>query len=118
MLTVFTLRSAVMSNTFWKGSAPLTVTAAVMMVVLAGAAVGLAVDPRIVTGAPVWLKPAKFAISIAIYSLTLAWIFTLIPEWAKTRRIVGWTTTVVMMLEMAAIAVQAFRGTASHFNVG
>ena len=34
--------------------------------------VGLAVDPRAITGAPAWLKPAKFAISSAIYGLTLA----------------------------------------------
>ena len=46
------------------------------MLVAAGAAlVGMLVDPRIITGAPAWLKPFKFAISTAIYSLTLAWIF-------------------------------------------
>jgi hypothetical protein len=88
-----------------------------MLVVLMGAVIGLAVDPRMVAGAPAWLKPAKFAVSIAIYTFTLAWIFSLIPEWPRTRRIVGWTTAVTMVLEIALISLQAFRGTTSHFNV-
>jgi hypothetical protein len=107
-----------MLSTFWKGSAPLTVTGLAMLVVLAGTVIGLAVDPRVITGAPAWLKPAKFAVSIAIYSFTLAWIFTLIPEWPRVRRVVGWTTTVTLLLEIALISMQAFRGTTSHFNVG
>ena len=106
-----------MFKTFWRGSRPLTVTGVLMLVVLAGTAIGLLVDPRIITGAPAWLKPAKFAVSIAIYTLTLAWIFSLIPEWRRTRRIVGWMTAVVMVLEMALISMQAWRGTTSHFNV-
>ena len=106
-----------MLKQLWRSSAPLTLTALVMIPVLAAAVAGLALDPRLITGAPAWLKPAKFAASIAIYSATLAWIFSLIPEWTKTRRVVGWTTSVVLLLEMAIIAGQAFRGTTSHFNV-
>ena len=106
-----------MVSKFWKGSAPLAATGLLMLVVLAGAVIGLAVDPRIITGAPAWLKPAKFAASIAIYTFTLAWILSLIPEWRRTRRIVGWTTAVTMVLEIALISLQAFRGTTSHFNV-
>ena len=64
----------------WETSPELIVTAALMLIVLAGAIIGLAVDPRVITGAPAWLKPAKFAASIAIYTVTLAWLFTLIPE--------------------------------------
>ena len=100
----------------WRGSAPLTVTALLMVAALAAALVGLAVDPRLITGAPAWLKPAKFAVSIAIYTLTLAWIFSLIPEWTRTRRIVGWVTAVTLVLEVVIIDLQAFRGTTSHFN--
>ena len=105
-----------MWSRLWKGSAPLTVTGLVMFAVLAGAAIGLAVDSRVITGAPAWLKPAKFAASIAIYTFTLAWIFSLIPGWTRTRRIVGWTTAVTMVIEIALISLQAFRGTTSHFN--
>jgi hypothetical protein len=93
-------------------------TAALMLVVLAGAVVGLAVDATVITGAPAWLKPAKFAASITIYTVTLAWIFTLIPAWTRTRRVVGWLTAITMVLGMTIIATQAWRGTTSHFNVG
>ena len=75
-------------------------------------------DARTITGAPAWLKPAKFAISTAIYMLTLAWVFTWLPDWPRTRRLVGWTTAAVLVLEVAIIDVQAWRGTTSHFNVG
>jgi hypothetical protein len=102
----------------WNGSAPLTFTGLLMLAALAVAVVGLLIDPRTVTGAPAWLKPAKFAVSITIYTFTLAWIFSLIPNWVRTRRIVEWTTAIVMVLEVAIIDLQAFRGTTSHFNVG
>jgi hypothetical protein len=101
----------------WRTSPELIATAALMLVVLAGAGIGLAVDPTVITGAPAWLKPAKFAVSIAIYTVTLAWIFTFIPEWTRTRRVIGWSTAMTMVLEMSIIATQAWRGTTSHFNV-
>jgi hypothetical protein len=66
---------------------------------------------------PAWLKPAKFAISIAIYTLTLAWVFVYLPEWPRLRSVTGWITSVVMVLEMGIIGIQAARGTTSHFNV-
>jgi hypothetical protein len=102
----------------WQTNRPLTATGLLMLAALMGAAIGLVIDPRMVTGAPVWLKPAKFAVSIAIYTFTLAWIFSVIPEWPKVRRVVGWTTAMTLLLEMALIALQAFRGTTSHFNIG
>lgn len=107
-----------MLRRLWQTSPELISTAALMVVVLAGALVGLLVDPTIITGAPAWLKPAKFAVSITIYTVTLAWVFTLIPEWTRTRRIIGWLTAITMVVEMAIIGTQAWRGTTSHFNVG
>jgi hypothetical protein len=106
-----------MLKTLWRGSAPLTAAGLLMLAVLAATLVGLATDPRTVTGAPVWLKPAKFAVSIAIYTCTLAWVFSLIPAWIQTRRIVGWTTAVTLVVEIVIIGLQAYRGTTSHFNV-
>ena len=106
-----------MLQTLWRGSAPLTAAGLLMVAALAAAVIGLAIDPRIVTGAPVWLKPAKFAVSNAVYMFTLAWIFTVIPEWTRTRRLVGWITAVILVLETAIIGLQAYRGTTSHFNV-
>jgi len=101
----------------WRNDAPLTATAGVMLAALAACTVGLLADPRLVLGAPVWLKPAKFALSIAIYSLTLAWVFGYLPSFVRTRRSVGRGTAVALLLEMVIISGQAARGTTSHFNV-
>jgi hypothetical protein len=88
------------------------------MIVATGAClVAMVVDPRIINGAPAWLKPFKFAVSTTIYSLTLAWIFGWLSDWPRVRRVVGWTTAIVFVLEVAIIALQAWRGTTSHFNV-
>ena len=105
-----------MFKRLWQTSPELVATTVLMLVVLAGAIVGLSIDPRVITGAPAWLKPAKFAVSIAIYTATLAWIFTLLPEWPRTRRIVGWATAAALVIEMLIIGGQAWRGTTSHFN--
>src|SRR5215813_10169232 len=78
--------------------------------------VGVLVDPRIITGAPAWLKPFKFAVSTAIYAFTLAWIFTQLPERRRLHRALGWTTAIVFALEVGIIDAQAARGTISHFN--
>ena len=100
----------------WRTSPPLTAVGALMLVVAAASLVGILVDPRIITGAPAWLKPFKFAISTAVYSLTLAWMFTWLSDWPRVRRVVAWTTAVVFVLEVAIIDTQAWRGTTSHFN--
>ena len=96
---------------------PLVVTALVMLVALAGFTAGLVFDPTVIGGAPAWLKPTKFAISIAVYSLTLAWLFTWLPQWVRLRRYIGWTTAIALTLEMVIIGLQAWRGTTSHFNL-
>ena len=102
----------------WQTSTPLTAVGLLMLAALVPFAAGIWLDPRMVGGAPAWLKPAKFAASTAIYSLTLAWLFRYLGAWRQTKRVVGWTTAVVFVLEVAAIAMQAWRGTTSHFNIG
>jgi hypothetical protein len=108
---------AALFERLWRGSPPLTSVGTLMVVVAAASVVATLVDPRVITGAPAWLKPFKFAISTAVYSLTLAWIFGYLSDWPRVRRIVGWTTAVVFVLEVAIIDMQAWRGTTSHFNV-
>jgi hypothetical protein len=103
-------------GTLWQGSPPLTAVGLLMLVASIPTIVGILVDPRMITGAPAWLKPFKFAISTAIYSLTLAWIFSLLPGWPRMRRTVAWTTAIVFVLENTIIFGQAWRGTTSHFN--
>jgi len=101
----------------WRSSAPLTAVGLLMLGAAVASLVGLLVDPRIITGAPAWLKPFKFAVSTAIYSLTLAWIFRWLPDWPRVRSVVGWVTATVFVFEVAVIDMQAWRGTTSHFNV-
>lgn len=100
----------------WRGSRPLTTVGLLMLPVLALSLAGLLLDTRTITGAPAWLKPAKFAASTAIYSLTLAWICSWLTDAPRTRRWVGLITAVVFVIEVAIIDVQAWRGTTSHFN--
>ncbi len=111
-----TLPAAVLGR-LWQASPPLTAVGVLMLVAAAAFVVGLLVDPRTITGAPAWLKPLKFAVSIAIYSFTLAWIFGFLPDWPRARRVVGGTTAIALVLEVVIIGGQAWRGTTSHFNV-
>lgn len=117
MQNPMTTRASSAIRTLWHTDRPLTAVGLLMLVALAASAVGLWLDPRTIGGAPAWLKPAKFAASTAIYSLTLAWLFRYLSAWPRTRRIVSWTTAVVLVLEVAIISMQAGRGTTSHFNV-
>jgi hypothetical protein len=110
-------RAAALFDRLWRASPPLTAVGTLMLVVAAASVLAMLVDPRIITGAPAWLKPFKFAISTAVYSLTLAWIFNWLSDWPRVRRVVGWTTAIVFVLEVAIIDIQAWRGTTSHFNV-
>jgi hypothetical protein len=102
----------------WSDSAPLTATALLMLVVFAGSLVGIVLDDRIITGAPAWLKPAKFAISTAIFSGSLAWLYRYISVWPRFVRAMGRIVSSVLILEVGIIDIQVARGTTSHFNVG
>jgi hypothetical protein len=100
----------------WNASRPLTAVGLGMLAALVASLMMMAVDPRVIAGAPAWLKPAKFAISTAIYALTLAWLFTWLPGRTRLTRIVGWGTALILVLEVALIDMQAARGATSHFN--
>jgi hypothetical protein len=102
----------------WNTHPTLTAVSLALTAALAAFAAGLVLDPRTIAGAPAWLKPAKFAASLAIYGLTLVWLFRYLPDWPRTRRAAGTITAVVALIEVAAVALQAWRGTTSHFNVG
>lgn len=102
----------------WKTDAALTIAGLAMLPVLTFAVAGLLLDPRLIVGAPAWLKPAKFAASALIYSLTLTWMFGYLDGWVRTRHHVGRITAGVFVLEVGLVCLQAWRGTTSHFNLG
>lgn len=95
---------------------PLMALTALMVVTTIVSAGGLLFDDRMLTGQPIWLKPLKFSVSIALYTLTWAWLLSL---QRRQRRWVWWSGTVATLLlglEMVIIIGQVVRGRTSHFN--
>ncbi|GHO53375.1 hypothetical protein KSB_18500 [Ktedonobacter robiniae] len=87
-----------------------------MVLTLLAAGVGLIVDHRVITGAPAWVKPAKFAISFSIYCFTFVWLLTFVQRWKKLVALVTAVSTIGVIGEMGLIVLQVVRGVASHFN--
>lgn len=80
----------------------------------------MAVDARTFQGVNVWMKPAKFAISISVYLATLAWMARWVPAslWDRgTARFATWLALGTAWAEMLYILLMASRAEASHFNV-
>jgi hypothetical protein len=90
--------------------------AALMAATLVLSVGGLLFDDRILRGEPIWLKPFKFSVSIAVYGLTLAWLISLLHKGKKVAWWMGTVTAVMMVLEMVGLVMQVIRGQASHFN--
>src|SRR5690349_499914 len=98
----------------------LWVTTAVFVALLVLTACALAVDRRILDGAPVWVKPLKFELSLAIHFATLALVVgALGTAWrdGPLLRSIAWAAAVCAVLEVAWIGIQAARQEASHFNL-
>ena len=104
----------------WRRNATLAALALLMLALTVPLAVGAVLDPRTLGGAPVWLKPAKFALSLGVYALTLAWFCGYArPAFLKSGWARGATAVVVAtsLFELGYIAWRASRAEASHFNV-
>jgi hypothetical protein len=96
---------------------PLTITGGLMLVVFLVTLIGIFVDHRVITGAPDWAKPAKFAISISLYCFTLVWLLGFVESHPRLTRLAAKVTVLSVIVEMIAIVTQAARGTTSHFNM-
>jgi hypothetical protein len=73
------------------------------------------VDNRYVLGIPLWYKPFKFAVSIAVYTITLAYLVPVLQS-KRIATIISRVTSIALFVEMILIALQAGRGTLSHYN--
>ncbi len=73
-------------------------------------------DSRLVTGINPWIKPMKFAISIAIFLATIAWYTSELQHRRRDRARITRTILGSMLIEIVCIVGQAARGTTSHFN--
>ncbi|MGW6933740.1 hypothetical protein ACWGE0_27045 [Lentzea sp. NPDC054927] len=95
---------------------PLVVFGGLMVVLIPIALLGLLIDDRTLVNSPIWLKPFKFAVSLALYAFTLAWLLTYLKRF---QRLGWWTGTVLATagtMEMVVIVGQVLRGKRSHFN--
>jgi uncharacterized membrane protein (DUF485 family) len=102
----------------WHG--PLLALAAAAGVLVIVNTAGVFLDPREVTNAAVWMKPLKFALSIGLYSLTLAWLIGRLPSGSRTARIASIAGTISaagLVVELLIINGFALIGESSHFNV-
>jgi hypothetical protein len=61
------------------------------------------------------IKPIKFALSIWIYSWTMAFLLFYVNDQKKVKRY-SWVSVIAMGFEQFAIISQAIRGELSHFN--
>ena len=95
----------------------LTIVGFVMAVDLVFCVIGLVVDRRVITGAPAWLKPAKFALSTMIACWSFAYCIASITIWPRFVRALDILLATGLFLEIALIDMQAARGTSSHFNI-
>jgi hypothetical protein len=113
------MKAAVRAVSTLRAASPWLTTVGVAMLALTPLLVlGVLLDPRVITGVPAWVKPTKFALSIAVYSLTLAWVMSRLTVWPRARRLADRVIAGLFWLEIAVISLQAARGTTSHFNVG
>lgn len=102
----------------WAVNRPLVLFVLASVMILVVALVGVIIDPRAAGAAPGWVKPAKFAISLAIYAATFLWLLTFVQGYRRIVAVVATLTAVTSAIELGIIAMQVARGTYSHFNVG
>ncbi len=100
----------------WALNAPLTLLGLLMVGTLLAALVGIVVDHQVITGAPAWLKPAKFAISVTIYSFTFVYLLQFVRGRKRLVAFAANATALALLVEMVIIVGQVIRGTTSHFN--
>ncbi|SDJ40641.1 hypothetical protein SAMN05421869_110178 [Nonomuraea jiangxiensis] len=92
------------------------VMVAAMAALIVVASVGLLVDGRQLMEQSIWAKPLKFGMSFVIYGATLAWMLPRLRKARRTMWTLGTAFAVAGLIDVGFIAVQAARGTYSHFN--
>jgi hypothetical protein len=103
-------------NRAWAISPVLAVSTVVMLIGAVLTTAGLLLDPRQLLGEPVWMKPTKFYVSLAIYNATILYFLSFLAERRRFVRVVGVILSACGALEMVGITLQAARGVRSHFN--
>ena len=105
----------------WAREPRLAAFGAVLLALLLPMAIAWGLDDRMLRGANVWIKPMKFALSIALLSLTTAWFAGHLPAQRRASRAMDWIVWLLIgagSFELAYITLQAGLGQGSHYNVG
>src|SRR6266478_4811149 len=105
-----------MLKELYRGSPALALTGWLNLALAAVLAILAATDSATVLGINRWIKPSKFAISIVIFTWTIAWFLRYLPHRPRAVCAIGWSISVCMIVEITLITMQAARGTTSHFN--
>jgi hypothetical protein len=100
----------------WATNPPLVALGLASIVLLAVTAALALADPRVITGAQAWVKPMKFAISTVFYTFSLVWLLSFIQGHRRLVAVIGWASTIALVVELVLIVLQVARGVASHFN--
>jgi len=98
------------------GSSWLKFTGVVMMADVLLCLAGLAFDHRVITGAPAWLKPLNFGISVSIFCFTVAFFMDRMPA-NRLAVLAAKVMAAALLVEIVLIDLQAARHTTSHFNM-
>jgi hypothetical protein len=100
----------------WHFNWPLTLSVLLCMALVPIYLVAAIVDPRIITGAPAFIKPLKFVLSFAIYLITFLWLLSLVQGKRRLVTTIAVVTGMGVLAQIALITLQAARGVTSHFN--
>ena len=76
-------------------------------------------DARTIDGVGVWMKPQKFAVSLALHFFTIAVLAQQLPRRVRagpTMTIFAYAAMLAMLFEQVYISIQSARGRKSHFN--
>ncbi|WP_228458343.1 hypothetical protein [Chryseobacterium hagamense] len=68
-----------------------------------------------INGVNAWYKPAKFALSMGIFSLTMGWYTGYLSY--KYIHLYNWSLVFLLGFEVLYVTIQASRGQLSHYNV-
>lgn len=107
----------ILLRTMWQQQRVLMIVTLLHMALIPVVALLFFLNPVVITGVDGWVKPLKFAISGAIYAVSIAWIATLLPTTSRWYKLASGTIAVALVVETALITLQVVRGTTSHYNI-
>ncbi|NJN83607.1 MAG: hypothetical protein HC802_15865 [Caldilineaceae bacterium] len=100
----------------WRLNWPLTLAGISYLMLAPILLAAIWLDPRVITGAPAWVKPLKFVLSTGIYALTFLWLLNYVQGRRRWVQLAAGVTGLALAVENVLIILQVLRGTTSHFN--